>query len=308
MIYTCTMTPSIDYTTYVQTFQTGDLNRTEQVAYYPGGKGINVSRVLKRLGTNTAALGFVGGFTGDYIETFLQNEGIFTEFVRTGTTTRINVKIKADEETEINGPGPVLGENLQAQLFSRLQALQQGDTVVLAGRIPDSIRDTFLEKVGELCRTRHVHLVVDTSGPRLKKLAKQQPFLMKPNQEELGELFDTTIHNWHDAHSCSQQLVEQGVSNVIVSMGGTGALFVNSDIALAASAPDGHVENTVGAGDSVVAGFLASYEKGLNMVEAFQFGVACGSATAFSSDLCERHQAEELFQSVKLSTISKDVM
>ncbi|TMN23210.1 1-phosphofructokinase [Lentibacillus cibarius] len=307
MIYTCTITPSIDYTTYLPTFRTGDLNRTEHVAYYPGGKGINVSRVLSRLRADTTALGFVGGFTGGYIETFLQNEGILTDFVHTSETTRINVKIKADEETEINGPGPVLEERLQAQLFSKLQSLQQGDTFVLAGRIPNSIPDAFLDKVGELCQSRGVHFVVDTSGPRLKKLAKQQPFLMKPNQEELGEMFDTTIHDRHEAHACAEQLVAQGITNVIVSMGGAGALFVNSETAVAAVAPEGHVQNTVGAGDSVVAGFLAFYEKGASVKDAFQFGVACGSATAFSTDLCERQQAEALRQTVKLSTMNKDV-
>ena len=261
MIYTCTITPSLDYTTYLPEFRSGKLNRSEEVYYYPGGKGINVSRVLRRLEVDNIALGFTGGFTGDYIQYFLRQEGIHTDFIQTEEITRINVKIKADKETELNGPGPEISLEQQRQLVSKVQGMKNGDWFVLAGRLPESIPQSFFKDIATICNDNGVRFVLDTSGSALKGLIDMKPFLIKPNEQELGELFDTVIENKQEAHYYAKKLVDKGVQHVIVSMGGEGALLVTKEIAVFAESPKGIVVNTVGAGDSLVSGFLASFTK-----------------------------------------------
>ncbi len=301
MIYTCTITPSLDYTTYLPSFETGALNRTKDVFYYPGGKGINVSRVLKRLHVDSMAIGYAGGFVGDYIEKFLQDEGIQTHFIETDTITRINVKIKADVETELNGPGPAISSEEQQKLLEKIQSMQENDWFILAGSLPEEIPVSFFEKVAETCTRKGVRFVLDTSGPALRKLKQTKPFLMKPNDEELGELFDTTIETKDEAFHYAKKLVNLGVEHVVVSLGGEGALLVTKDISIGAEAPKGKVVNTVGAGDSLVAGFIASYVEKEDAREAFRYGVASGSATAFRSDLCEKSGVLALVDQVKIT-------
>lgn len=300
MIYTCTITPSLDYTTYLPSFKTGELNRSEDVHYYPGGKGINVSRVLKRLDIDSVAIGFAGGFVGEYIETFLHEEAIQTDFIETTEITRINVKIKADEESELNGPGPNITKVQQQLLVDKVQAMNKGDWFVLAGSLHESIPASFFEGLARICENNEVHFVLDTSGPALKKLIHTKPFLVKPNADELGELFDTTITTKQEAFHYAKKLITLGIQHVVVSMGGEGALLVTKEVALAAEAPKGQVVNTVGAGDSLVAGFLASFVQNENAIEAFRYGVASGSATAFRSDICERAGVLELIDEVKI--------
>lgn len=300
MIYTCTITPSLDYTTYLPSFETGALNRTKDVYYYPGGKGINVSRVLKRLDTDSVAIGYAGGFVGGYIEAFLQDEGIATHFIETDMITRINVKIKAEVETELNGPGPVISTKQQEELLDKVRAMEENDWFVLAGSLPEEIPVSFFEEMASICREKGVRFVLDTSGPALKELKHTQAFLMKPNEEELGELFNTTIQTKEEAFHYAKKLVALGVENVVISLGGDGALLVTKDLTLAAAAPSGQVVNTVGAGDSLVAGFIASYVERADAVEAFRFGVASGSATAFRSDLCEKVGVLALVDEVKI--------
>ncbi|WP_017381423.1 1-phosphofructokinase [Paenisporosarcina sp. TG-14] len=306
MIYTCTITPSIDYTTYLPDFHIATLNRSDEVYYYPGGKGINVSRVLKRLDVNSVALGFAGGFTGNYIEQFLENEGIKTDFIETEEITRINVKIKAQEETELNGPGPVINTQQQDLLIKKIRILKKGDWFVLAGSLPESIPQTFFMKIASICRDEGVHFVLDTSGPALKDLVNTQPFLIKPNEHELGELFDTIISNKQEACHYAKKLVNQGVQHVIVSMGKEGALLVTKDHIISAEAPKGKVVNTVGSGDSVISGFIASYTKEQDTEKAFRYGVASGSATAFRSDLCEKSDVEALLEQVILHPFQEE--
>lgn len=303
MIYTCTITPSLDYTTYLPEFEAGKLNRTEEVHYYPGGKGINVSRVLRRLGVDNIALGFAGGFTGDYIQQFLRKEGIQTDFIQTEDITRINVKIKSANETELNGPGPLITQSHREQLLEKARQLKAGDWFVLAGRMPHSIPTETLTELAAICRGAKARFVVDTSGPALKQLVDMKPFLIKPNEEELGELFGMSIQSKAEALQYAKKLVARGVVNVIVSMGKEGALFVNDKMALEASAPKGKVVNTVGAGDSLVSGFIASFVKEEDEKEAFRFGVASGSATAFLPDLCRRSDVEALLDQVQLTLI-----
>lgn len=300
MIYTCTITPSIDYTTYLSDFHIGALNRTNEVFYYPGGKGINVSRVLKRLNVDSIALGFVGGFTGTYIKQFLMKEGIDTDFIETDEITRINVKIKAQEETELNGPGPVINTQQQMVLTNKIRTLKKGDWFVLAGSLPESIPQTFFMEIASICNDQNVHFVLDTSGPALKELVLTQPFLIKPNEHELGELFDTIIANKQEACHYAKRLVNQGVQHVIVSMGEEGALLVTKDIVVSAEAPKGKVVNTVGSGDSLISGFIASFTNDKDAEKAFRYGVASGSATAFRSDLCEKSDVESLVEQVLL--------
>lgn len=307
MIYTCTITPSIDYTTYISDFHTGTLNRSNEVFYYPGGKGINVSRVLKRLHVDSIALGFAGGFTGNYIEQFLMKEGIDTDFIQTEDITRINVKIKSQEETELNGPGPVINEQQQSALMNKIKALKTGDWFVLAGSLPESIPQTFFMEIASICNEHDIHFVLDTSGPALKDLVDTEPFLIKPNEHELGELFDTIIVNKQQATHYAKRLVNQGVQHVIVSMGEEGALLVTKDLIVSADSPKGKVINTVGSGDSLISGFIASYIKDKDVEKAFRYGVASGSATAFRSDLCGKSDVEELLEQVLLTPMEQDV-
>lgn len=308
MIYTCTITPSLDYTTYLPEFNSGELNRADEVYYYPGGKGINVSRVLNRLDVASVAVGFIGGFTGDYIKEFLQKEGIQTDFIQTNEVTRINVKIKAGQESELNGPGPSINKDQLEMLFEKVQAMKKGDWFVLAGSLTNAIPIPFFEKVAAVCTDKGVRFVLDTSGPALKGLIHTKPFLIKPNAEELGELFDTKISSINEALHYAQKLVVKGVKHVIVSMGGEGALLVTKDLAVSAKAPVGKVVNTVGAGDSLVSGFIASYIEDENVTEAFRYGVASGSATAFQSDLCKKADVEALLGEVTIiPTTNEDV-
>lgn len=303
MIYTCTITPSIDYTTYLPEFKTGKLNRSDEVYFYPGGKGINVSRVLKRLEVDNTAIAFAGGFTGTYIEQFLINEGIKTDFIPTDEITRINVKIKSTVETELNGPGPtLLDEHLQL-LLKKVRQMKAGDWFVLAGRLTDSIPTSFFEEIAIYCQTNGIHFVLDTSGPALKELVRLKPLLIKPNVEELAELFETEITSTQEAVKYARNLVEQGVEHVIVSMGGEGALLVTKDLIIKASVPTKQVVNTVGSGDSLVSGFIASYMTEQDAAKAFRYGVASGSATAFRSDLCERDDVEALLDQVLLNPL-----
>jgi 1-phosphofructokinase len=304
MIYTCTITPSLDYTTYLPELRLGELNRTSDVYYYPGGKGINVSRVLGRLGTKSIALGYIGGFTGQYITDFLKEEGILTDFIRTEDITRINVKVKAAEESELNGPGPSINELQQQELLEKVQAMTSGDWFVLAGSLTDTIPSSFFEEIAAICEKNNIKFVLDTSGSALIDLIHTKPFLVKPNIEELGELFNTVISTKEEAFHYARKLVGKGIQHVVVSMGGEGALLVTKDLALLAKVPKGLVVNTVGAGDSLVAGFLASFTKNENATEAFRYGVASGSATAFSSDLCEKNDVDQLLKQITIRSLA----
>ncbi|WP_027410313.1 1-phosphofructokinase [Anoxybacillus tepidamans] len=303
MIYTCTLNPSVDYIVEVDDFHIGELNRATKTTIFPGGKGINVSRVLKRLGVDNTALGFIGGFTGKYIEDELQRENIRFDFVKVPGNTRINIKLKHGKETEINGCGPMISPQWEAELIHKIQSLQSGDVLVLAGSIPSSVSTSFEQKIINTARAMNVQVAVDTSGDALKQWIKYKPFFIKPNHRELGELFDTVLHKKEEAITYGFKLVELGVENVIVSLADEGALFFNQDVALLAEAPKGTVRNSVGAGDSMVAGFLAAYTGGKNIEESFAYSVAAGSATAFSHDLCTKEKVEQLFHKVKVTRI-----
>ncbi|WP_028783662.1 1-phosphofructokinase [Thalassobacillus devorans] len=304
MIYTCTLNPSIDYIMHVSKFEPGGLNRAEKTFYYPGGKGINVSRVLNKLSTPSTALGFAGGFTGQFIRSFLDDEGVSHHFIETGEPSRINVKMKAGDETEINGPGPSITTGQQRELLSSIEKLSPEDTLVIAGSVPSSLDKDIYLNIADICKQNNISLVADTSGEALQQLIGSPVMLLKPNHHELGQLFETTVTTKDDAVFYAKKLVEQGAENVIVSMGGDGAVLVDSNHALHANVPQGQVKNSVGAGDSVVAGFLAALSSGKNLEAALRYGVAAGSATAFNDDLCNQKEVDGLLNDIDITGLN----
>lgn len=303
MIYTCTLNPSVDYVVQVQEFQLGDLNRMSFDAKYPGGKGINVSRVLKRAGVESKALGFIGGFTGSFVEGVLREEGISANFIHVNGDSRINIKLKTETETEINGQGPEITNDQFGQLVKQIEGLENSDILVLAGSIPSSLPSDLYIKLSKLAKNQGAKVVVDVSGKVLLDIVEQKPFFIKPNHHELGELFDTTIETPEEAIPYGQRLLELGAENVAISMAEKGALLVTKDAVYQASVPKGTVKNSVGAGDSLVAGFLAAWLQKSDIVEAFRTGVASGSATAFSLELCTQEDVLRLIPEVEIKTI-----
>ncbi|QHE53500.1 1-phosphofructokinase [Pontibacillus sp. HMF3514] len=300
MIYTVTLSPSVDYIMHVDQFHEGELNRASKTFYYAGGKGINVSRVLKRLDIQNTALGYIGGFTGRFIEEYLESEHVEHQFIETKHPTRVNVKLKSDEESEINGPGPDISEEQQNQLLQQVDQLQPDDYLVVAGSIPKTIPATFYKEMAKRCDQNDAHFIADTSGKALEELVGLRTFLLKPNHHELGELFNTSIETQEDAITYARKLVDQGAEHVIVSMGGQGAILVSKDDTYSCNVPKGTVKNSVGAGDSVVSGFLASYRQNKDLIQAFKQGVAAGSATAFNNDLGTKEDIEKLLSEIEV--------
>ncbi|MBM7694542.1 1-phosphofructokinase [Peribacillus deserti] len=307
MIYTVTLNPSIDYIVEVEDFQINSLNRMKQEAKFPGGKGINVSRVLSRIGSGNKALGFIGGFTGSFIESFLQAENVHMDFTHIAEDTRINIKLKTGKETEINGLGPKITEENYQELLAKIDRLASQDTIVLAGSVPPSFPPNFYETVTKRCAQRGVKVVVDTSGPSLMDVVKHRPFLIKPNHHELGDLFSVEIETVKDAAFYAKKLIEAGARNVIVSMAGEGAVLQTEGKTYTAGVPRGNVVNSVGAGDSVVAGFIGKYTKTNDIIQAFKYGIAAGSATAFSTDLCQKQEIEALLPQVHIQQLEEDI-
>ncbi|WP_046173944.1 1-phosphofructokinase [Domibacillus indicus] len=306
MIYTCTLNPAVDYVIRVNEFEAGGLNRSESADMYAGGKGINVSRVLKRLGSDTCAIGFAGGFTGEFIKNELDREGVFHRFTTVQGVTRINVKLKSDTETEINGPAPAVTEEDASRLVQLISGLTERDWLHIGGSVPASLPADYAGTLIDAARKKGARVVVDTSGAALKALLPYKPFFVKPNHHELGELFDTEVTSKEQAASIAKKLVDEGAENVIVSMGGEGAVLVNEAGAYFASPPKGTVKNTVGSGDSMVAAFMAKIDAGLKPHEAFHWAVAAGSATAFSDDLCTKAEVEDVYSRVTIAKAKQE--
>jgi 1-phosphofructokinase len=305
MIYTVTFNPSLDYIVDVDRFQTGAVNRTTRELMFPGGKGINVSIVLNNLGVESRALGFVAGFTGDEITRRLQETGVCTDFIRvSGGMSRINVKLRSDSksETEINGRGPVIAQPELALLFAKLAKLSDGDILVLAGSIPGSLPDTVYVDILEHLRGKHVRTVVDATGSLLTNALSYHPFLVKPNHHELGEIFGVQLHDRDEVAAYGKRLQERGARNVLVSMAGEGAVLLTEDgKEYQAPAPQGEVVNSVGAGDSMVAGFLAGYVSTGDYQKAFIQGLCTGSASAFSEGLATADDVRALMRTCQTS-------
>ncbi|MCT4340698.1 1-phosphofructokinase [Enterococcus durans] len=303
MIYTVTLNPSIDFIVKVDGLKLGDLNRMKEDFKLPGGKGINVSRILKRMDTESTALGFLGGFTGNFISEWLKEEQINTAFTNVKSDTRINIKLKSDTETEINGLGPVLSEKEIEDLKQVMNNVKKGDIVVLSGSTPASLRNGFYQELIEIIRGKEAEFVIDTTGDDLKDALAKRPLLIKPNNHELAELYHTEFKSIEDILPYGKKLLEEGAQNVLISMAGDGALLFTKDGAYQSNVLVRPLKNSVGAGDSMIAGFIGSYSKDQDPVEAFKWGVACGSATAFSDDLATKALIDELIPEVEITKI-----
>ena len=297
MIYTVTFNPSLDYIVRLDQFTAGEINRVNYEQVLAGGKGINVSIVLHNLGHESTALGFVAGFTGDEIERQLDAFSVRHAFVRLDAGfSRINVKAKAQSETEINGQGPDISEAKQQELFAQLDRLGAGDTLVLAGSIPKTLPDDIYERIMARLAGRSIRIVVDAEKKLLLNVLKYHPFLIKPNNHELGDMFGVTLKTDEEILTYAKKLQEKGAENVLISMAGNGAILLTADgKSYKSPAPKGKLVNSVGAGDSMVAGFLTGcIEHADDLAEAFALGVATGSASAFSENLAQRLEVEAL--------------
>ncbi len=296
MIYTVTFNPALDYVVRMDALALGQVNRTASEDVQLGGKGINVSWVLRELGQENVALGFVAGFTGKAIEDGLAAKGVATDFIHLPAgLTRINVKLKAGEETEINGKGPDISAEALEELFRKLDALGEGDVLVLAGSIPASMPSDVYESILARLEGKKVLCAVDATRDLLVNVLKYKPFLIKPNNHELGEIFGRVLNTDEEIRECAEKLQQQGARNVLVSMAGDGAMLLDENGGChRLAAYKGKVKNSVGAGDSMVAGFLAGYLDTGDYAHALRVGSAAGSATAFSDVLATRPEIEAL--------------
>lgn len=312
MIYTVTFNPSLDYVVSVENFDAGKINRTAREAMFAGGKGINVSMVLKELGVDSVAFGFIAGFTGQELQSRLQLEGIKNDFIDVENgLTRINVKLRSDsrseieggaychQETEINGQGPDVSEEELMQLLSKINALSDSDVLVISGSVCRGVTQSIYADIVKLCKEKNINVVVDASSALLWNVLEYGPFLIKPNKDELEDIFYRDIDTKEEVIFYAKELQNRGAKNVLVSLGEEGAVLIAEDGQVyTMDAPDGLVINSVGAGDSMVAGFLAgyfetgSYEKGLKL------GISAGSATAFSEGLACKSKIQEVFEKI----------
>lgn len=301
MIYTVTFNPSLDYIVTVKNFQTGMVNRTVDEIIYPGGKGINVSVVLKNLGFENTALGFMAGFTGDEICRLLEKKGVKADFIHVKKgVSRINVKLRSNEESEINGMGPAIMQEDIKKLYEKLDQLQDGDVLVLAGSIPSVMPESMYMDIMKHLEKKKLNIAVDATKDLLVNVLPYHPFLIKPNNHELGEIFGVTITDKDDVVKYAKKLKERGARNVLISMAGDGAVLITEDgQEFRAEAPKGELKNSVGAGDSMVAGFLAGYMSTGSYADAFKMGVCTGSASAFSEELATKAEVQALLDKCK---------
>lgn len=298
MVYTVTINPSLDYIVDVADFKTGVVNRTCGEKINAGGKGINVSIVLKNLGVENTALGFVAGFTGDEIEKRLLQKGVRTDFIHVENgLSRINVKLRSEEETEINGQGPEIKPHYIEELYSKLEKLDSGDILVLAGSIPSSLPETFYSDIMEHLKEKGVKFVVDATGNLLKKSLEYKPFLVKPNNHELGAIFGVELKTREEVVPYAEEFRKMGAENVLVSMAGEGAVLASQDGKIyKLPAPRGKLVNSVGAGDSMVAGFITGFLKTGNYETALKMGLCTGTASACSEELATQERVEEFMK------------
>lgn len=296
MIYTVTFNPSLDYIVSVRNFEEGSVNRASDEMILPGGKGINVSIVLNNLGMESHLLGFIAGFTGKEIERMVSDDGCISEFIKVDNGfSRINVKMRSEKESEINGIGPAISNSEMTQLLDKLDKLKEGDVLVLAGSIPASIPDTIYYDIMKMLSDRKIMIVVDATKDLLLNVLPLHPFLIKPNKQELAEMMNLENLSKEDIVKNAFELQKRGARNVLVSMAGEGAILVTEDGKVYSSeAHKGKVVNSVGAGDSMVAGFIYGYLKNKDYKEAFETGLCAGSASAFSENLATKEQVEEL--------------
>ncbi|KWZ92411.1 MAG: 1-phosphofructokinase [Anaerococcus sp.] len=300
MIYTLTLNPSIDYVLRIDNFDDGQTIRSKSEEKYPGGKGIMVSKLLKNLGENSVNIGFLGGFTGEFIKNKLENLGIDEEFTKIADDSRINVKLKYEKETEINAQGPEIKEEEIEDFLNYLDNLEEDDFVIISGSIPKSLGDDFYRVIVNLLEMENVRFALDTSGKKLFNLSSYKPFLVKPNRDELSEIFEDEIDSDEKIVKYARKLIDQGAENVIVSLGKDGSIFIDNSIAYKAKPIEGKLINSVGSGDSMVAGYIYGYMKGLSKLDSYKLAIACGSATAFSPDIAEKELIYKILEKVEV--------
>ncbi len=300
MIYTLTCNPSVDYVVRMEgsRFTPGMVNRSIGEQIFSGGKGINVTVILQNLGVPNRAMGFLAGFTGDFIKEDLERQGCQTAFVRLAKGfSRINVKLKEQEESEINGGGPAVDQAAMEQLFECINQLQKGDMLIISGSVPPSLPKDFYEKILDLLEGRGIYTVVDAAGELLMRVLRYEPFLIKPNRQELEELAQSRLFTREEIVAQGKRLQEMGAKNVLISMAAEGAVLLTSDgDILFGEAPRGKVINSVGAGDSMVAGFVAGWLKTGSYKEALRWGIAAGSASAFCEGLATGEEIRRLYE------------
>jgi len=298
VIYTITFNPSLDYIASCEDFRLGETNRVSKEIIFPGGKGINVSIVLSNFKVDTTALGFLAGFTGEEIKKLIVEKGIRNEMIPISKGfSRINVKLRSKVESELNGMGPVIDDEAIAKLYEKLDQLTGEDILCLAGSIPSSMPSTMYSDIMKHLQGRGIRIVVDATKDLLMNVLEYKPFLIKPNNHEIGELFGVKLTKREEVVPYAKKLQEKGAVNVLVSMAGEGAVLVdeNGDVHMS-EAPKGTVVNSVGAGDSMVAGFIYGYLKHTDYNEAFRFGLATGSASAFKEELATLEDVEKLYK------------
>lgn len=298
MIYTLTLNPAIDHIVRVDKLEIGETNRMYEESISAGGKGINASKILKNLDEESIALGYIAGFTGREVERLVNKEGISSDFIKVENGfTRINTKIKSEKETEINGPGLEITEKDKENLLYKIDEIKDGDYLFLSGSIPSSMDKGFYAEIMERLSSKDVIIVVDTTGEALKKTLKYVPKLIKPNLRELEDFFNIEIHDNKNIEKYTRKLQEMGARNIIISMGGDGAYFLSEEgNSMFLEAPKGKVIDTVGSGDSMVAGFIYAIKESYSLEEAFKFSVSCGSATAFSEKLATKKEILDLYK------------
>lgn len=303
MVYTLTLNPSMDYIIQLKSFKEGRVNISESEHKFPGGKGINVSQVLKNLGHESVALGFLGGFTGDFIHDELLKKNIKCDFVEIEGDTRINVKMKdGSVETEVNGNSPEIPSPKKEELYNKLENLKGGDILVMSGSVPLSFKSDIYKKIMEGL-PKGVKVILDTKGEALEEAVKAGPYLIKPNHHELEELFGVKIESRNEMIEYGKKLQKLGAENVAISMAGEGALLITGDSVYFGNVPKGEVKNSVGAGDSMVGGFTAGTAEGLGIEECFAMGVAAGSASAFSKNLCTLSEVRALIGEITIEKL-----
>lgn len=300
MIYTVTFNPSLDYIVSVDNFTLGKVNRTNKEIMFPGGKGINVSIVLKNLGLESTILGFSAGFTGNEIRRLVKEMGLNDEMIEIDNgMSRINVKLRSNEESELNGMGPVISDKAIEELYKKFDFLKEGDVLVLAGSIPASMPEDIYSKIMKYLENKGIMIAVDATKDLLMNVMPYHPFVIKPNNHELGEIFGVELKDQDEVAEYAKKLQEKGARNVIVSMAGDGAVMVTeTGEVMKSEAPKGKVVNSVGAGDSMVAGFIYGYLTTKDYKQAFKYGISSGSASAFSEDLATKEKVLEIFNTL----------
>ncbi|WP_099974709.1 1-phosphofructokinase [Lactobacillus terrae] len=306
MIYTITANPSIDYVLQLDQLKTGEVNRSTNDVKLPGGKGINVSRILKELSIDTTSLGFVGGATGEMFKNLLATHNLKTSFTNVKDDTRINVKINAvkqDIETEVNGTGPSISLEEKDSFMNQLRVVGDGDVIIMAGSLPKQLPDTFYLDIAKTIQKQGAEFIIDTTGQALLDTLSSHPLVVKPNHHELAELFDVEFKNESEIVEYARKLLDLGAKHVMISMAGDGALLVSKDHAYKANAPKGTVINSVGAGDSMIAGFVGAFMETGDPIESFHIGAACGSATAFSQDIAVKEKIDQVYNDITITNI-----